>query len=363
MRRREFVIGAAAAAFGGCSARRGDGTDATVPPDDRTPEGESDPGTPTPSSTPTPVAGDTGTGSPTDAGAAARDHLAAAFDELRAMRPAGPEHIRVSEVRFRESDHELVRERVAAAEAALEDAAAAGGTEPESLPALRAAVDLARTGRELYDAVRVGIRAEWAFERHCYGARWAEARDSARRARRAVEAWERHGRAVVEAVEAVEAADRASVPRLSLQGWYRDGAVLGGVSGPWVDVLEGFDSFAEAVRLDEAGLAAMDVEEYRRAGERFSAATESVGEGHRRLAEAKADDAQGFQAYAVPIRRRCEPLRKAYATQVEAAEAAVAGETDRAERLESEAMERTVEAELEHPLPEPEGGAPENGSG
>jgi hypothetical protein len=372
MRRRQFVVGTVAAAFSGCSARRGNGTDSTVPPDGRTPEGEGEggTGTPTPPPTSTPAGPDTETGtrSPADAGeaiASARDHLAAAFDELRAMRPVGPERIRVSESRFRGSDHEVVRERVAAAEAALDDAAgtAAGGAVPEALPALRAAVDLARAGREFYDAVRVGIRAEWAFERYCYGARWAEARDRARRAGRAVEAWGRHGRAVVEAVEAVDSAPPASVPRLSLQGWYRDGAVLGGVSGPWVDVLEGFGSFAEAVRLDEAGLAAMDEDEHRLAGERFSAATTSVGEVRRRLAEAKADGAQGFQAYAVPVRRRCEPLRKAYATQHEAARAAAADETDRAETLESEAMDRIVTAELDHPLLEPEGGAPGTGSG
>ena len=359
MRRRRFVLGSVAAAFGGCSARRGDRTDPTAPPDSRTPGHEAGSGTPTP------TARATETGRPTDAGASlasARERLAAAFDELRAMRPVGSEAIHVSESRFGESDHDVVRERVAAAEAAIDRAARANGSEPESLPALRAAVDLARAGRELYDAVRVGIREEWRFERSCYDARWTAARDRARRAGRAVETWEPRGEAVTEAVEAVETAGPASVPRLSLREWFRDGAVLASVSGPWTDVLVGFRSFAEAVRLDEAGLGAMDAGEHGRAGERFASALESVGAAHRRLARAKADGAQGFQAYALPIRRRCDPFRRAYGTQVEATRAAAGGETDRAETLASEAMDRIVTAELKHPLPPPEGGTPEGGS-
>lgn len=358
VRRRRFVL-AVAGAFGGCSARRGDGTDSTDPPDDRTPGREGVSGTPTGTPTPTARATDTDVG---EAAASAREHLAVAFDELRAMRPVGSDAIHVSEARFGESDHGVVRERVAAAEAALDGVGTASGAEPEPLPSLRAAVDLARAGLELYGAVRVGIREEWRFERYCYGARWAEARDRARRAGRAVESWKRRGEAVTGAVESVEAAGPASVPRLSLREWFRDGAVLASVSGPWTDVLEGFGSFSEAVRLDEAGLGAMDEEEYRRAGERFASAVDSVGAAHRRLARAKADGAQGFQAYALPIRRRCEPFRRAYETQVEAARAAAGGETDRAETLESRAMERIVTAELEHPLPTPEGGTPEGGS-
>lgn len=96
---------------------------------------------------------------------------------------------------------------------------------------------------------------------------------------------------------------------------------------------------------------------------RYEVSLTSVREAHRRLARPKADGAQGFQAYALPIRRRCDPFRKAYGSQVEAARAAAGGETDRAETLASRAMERIVTAELEHPLPTPEGGPPEGGSG
>ena len=287
---------------------------------------------------------------------AAREHLAAAFDELRAMRPVGRESIRVSDERFRASDHEAVRERVAAAAAALDRAGTADRT-PGSVEGLRAAVDLARAGRELYAAVRRGIRAEWRFERRCFGAEWADARDRARRAGRAVAAWATHGPAVVEAAAALESAGPAEVPRLSTGAWRRDGAVLGGVAGPWSDVLEGFGGFAGAVGLDEAGLVAMDEGEYRTAAGRFASAADAVRGAHRRLARAKAEGAQGFQSYAVPIRRRCEPLRRAYGTQVEAARAALAGETDRAGTLEARAMDRILSAELAHPLPAPEGGS------
>lgn len=365
MRRRRFVL-AVAAGLGGCSARRDDGTGSPSPSDGRTPGHRGASGTPTgtPNGSPTPTPRATEGDADVEAVVeSVREHLAVAFDELRAMRPVGSDAIHVSEARFGASDHGIVRERVAAAEAALDGAGAVDGPGPAPLPALRAAVDLARAGRELYDAVRVGIRAEWRFERRCYDARWAAARDDARRAAEAVGAWERHGEAVTGAVESVEAAGSPSVPRLSLRGWFRDGAVLASVSGPWTDVLEGFRSFAEAVRLDEAGLGAMDADEYRRAGDRFSAALTSVREAHRRLARAKAEGAQGFQAYALPIRRRCDPFRRAYETQVEAARAAADGETDRAETLASRAMERIVTAELEHPLPTPEGGTPEGGSG
>ena len=272
------------------------------------------------------------------------------------MRPVGPDAIHVSEKRFRASDHELVGERVSAAAAALEPATGSGDASGE-VAALRAALDLARSGRALYAAVRRGIRAEWAFEGHCFDAEWSDAREEAERARQAVAAWERHGRAVVDAVEALEAVGPALVPRLSLQAWYRDGAVLGGVAGPWTDVLVGFREYAAAVRLDEAGLVAMTDAEYRTARDRFGSAVEAVREAHRRLARAKDDGAQGFQSYALPIRQRCDPFRRAYETQVEAAAAAVAGGLDRAETLDSRAMDRIVNAELEHPLPEPEGGA------
>ena len=292
----------------------------------------------------------------------AREHLAAAFDELRAMRPVGRDSIRVSASRFRASDHEVVGERVAAAAAALDRAGAADRT-PQSVEALRAAVDLARAGRTLYASVRRAFRAEWRFERHCFGAEWADARDRARRAGRAVGAWASHGRAVAEAASALESTGPQSVPRLSPGAWRRDGAVLGGVAGPWGDVLEGFGGFAEAVGLDEAGLVAMDGEKYRTAAGRFASAANAVREAHRRLARAKAEGAQGFQSYAVPIRRRCEPFRRAYATQVDAARAALAGETDRAGTLEARAMDRILAAELEHPFPEPEGGSAAAGSG
>jgi hypothetical protein len=348
VRRRSFLLVTALAAFGGCSS------ESTV--EDRSTEAGSTPGRAstleaapnTPTSTPA------ATGQP--AVESAREHLAAAFAELRAMRPVGPDAIHVSEERFRASDHDVVGKRVSAAAAALEPATGAGDP-PGEVAALRAALDLARDGRALYAAVRRGIRAEWAFEGHCFGAEWSDAREEAERARRAVAAWERHGRAVLDAVEALEAAGPASVPRLSLQAWYRNGAVLGGVSGPWTDVLAGFVGYAAAVRHDEAGLAAMDDTEYRTARDRFGSALEAIREAHRRLARARDDGAQGFQSYALPIRQRCDPFRQAYETQVEVAAAAAEGDLDRAETLDARAMDRIVTAELEHPLPEPEGGA------
>jgi hypothetical protein len=348
VRRRRLLLGTALAAFGGCSSARtgGDRPTETGSTPVRTSTPEASPDTPrvTPAETEQPAI------------ESAREHLAAAFDELRTMRPVGPDAIHVSEERFGAVDRELVVERVSAAAAALEPATGAGDASGE-VAALRAALDLARSGRALYAAVRRGIRAEWAFEGHCFDAEWSDAREEAERARRAVAAWERHGRAVVDAVESLEATGPAPIPRLSLRAWYRDGAVLGGVSGPWTDVLAGFVGYAEAVRLDEAGLAAMEDAEYRTARDRFGSAVEAIREAHRRLARAKDDGAQGFQSYAFPIRQRCDPFRRAYETQVEAAAAAVSGDLGRAETLDSRAMDRIVTAELEHPLPEPEGGA------
>jgi hypothetical protein len=360
MKRRPFVV-SVAALVGGCSARD-------------SPENGRSAGDATPSSTPE-VTTRTDTGTPessrrrtetgdgfveseeiVEATEAAREHLAVAFDELRAMRPVGPETIHVAESRFVASDHAVVRERITAAETALDRAGLSAGEVPESVRAVRAAIDLALAGRALYHAVRTGIRAEWRFERHCFAGEWPTARDSAERAHSAVEDWARHGWTVIESVETLRTTGPTSIPRLSLEGWYRDGAVLGSVSGPWAEVLGGFESYAEAIRADEAGIGAMDGGEYERAGSRFSAALTSVREAHRRLARAKADDAQGFQTYALPIRRRCGPFAEAFATQVEAAEAAVAGEVDRAERLAASAMERVVATELEHPMPRPEGG-------
>lgn len=363
MRRRQFVLGVAAASLGGCSAREGNRTDTTGPTRTLTPASDGGSGTPTgtPASTaradaePTETE-PTATPTPSADVASAREHLAVAFDELREMRPVGSETIRFSEKRFIASDHEVVRERVDAAEAALDRAPAANGDGSESVSALRTMVELARAGVDLYDAVRRGIRAEWRFEGYCFGAEWATARDSARSAGGAVAAWETHGRAVAEAATSVRDADPFPIPGLSLRAWYRDGAVLRGVAGPWGDVLGGFGSFSEAVRLDEVGRVAMDDGEFRRAGERFAGAADSVGEAHVRLARAKADDAQAFQTYALPIRRRCGPFRKAYITQFEAAGAAASGETDRAETFESKAMDRIVETERKHPLPRPEGG-------
>jgi hypothetical protein len=361
MRRRRLLLGTATVALGGCSAREGSGSGAGT-----------DAGSTDPEATPTPADGTlrrgngtrTSTANPGHVGAVetAGEHLAVAFDELRAMRPVGPEKIRVSADRFRASDHGVVRERIAAAADALDGLGAESGADdvPESVRASRAAVELARSGRELYDAVRRGFRAEWRFERRCYRAEWAEARDHSRRGRRAIDAWVRHGRAVTEAVAAVEAAGPAPVPRLSLDAWRRDGAVLGGVAGPLVDVLGGFRGYAEALRIDASGLDAMDEGEYRTAAERFASAADSVRAAHRRLARAQADGAQGFGSYALPIRRRCEPFRQAFVTQVEAARVAAGGEGDRAETLEARAMDRILNAELEHPLPEPEGGSSRN---
>lgn len=371
MKRRRFLLAAGVVAFGGCSSDRDAATGSedpaartepttheTVREEARTPatSGET-PGTSGETQEPTTR------GASESSLATAREHLATAFDELRAMRPVGPERIRASEARFDASDHGTVRDRVAAAETALERAGTASEESAGAVEALRVAAELARSGRALYGAVRRGYRAEWRFERRCFGAEWIDARDRAREAADAVEAWERHGRAVTDAVEALEAAGPASVPRLSPAAWHRDGAVLGGVAGPLVDVLRGFGGYAEAVRLDEDGLEAMRAGAYRDAGDRFASAAETVRGAHRRLARARADGAQGFTSYAVPIRRRCEPFRKAYATQVEASRAADAGESDRAETLERRAMDRIVAAELEHPLPKPEGGTPKDGSG
>lgn len=359
MRRRAFVVGAVAAAFGGCSAREGGAPDPTSSNPTLT-QGE-DGGSPTPTGTPVPTARATeGDAAVEESVETAREHLETAFDELREMRPVGPESIRVSAARFRASDHEAVRQRVASAERTLEGAETGAEDAPESGRSLRAAVELARAGVALYAAVRRGFRAEWRFERRCFGAEWADAAERAGEAERAVDAWERHGRAVTEAAAAVEAAGPVPVSRLSLDAWHRDGAVLGGVAGPLVDVLGGFRGYAEALRLDEVGLVAMDDGEYRTAGERFASAEDAVGTAHRRLARAKADGAQGFASYAVPIRRRCEPFRGAFATQVEAARAAAEGEHDRAETLGGKAFDRILDAELEHPLPEPEGGSSEN---
>jgi hypothetical protein len=346
VRRRRLLLGTALAAFGGCSSARtgGDRPTETGSTPVRTSTPEASPDTPrvTPAETEQPAI------------ESAREHLAAAFDELRTMRPVGPDAIHVSEERFGAVDRELVVERVSAAAAALEPATGAGDASGE-VAALRAALDLARSGRALYAAVRRGIRAEWAFEGHCFDAEWSDAREEAERARRAVAAWERHGRAVVDAVESLEAAGPAPIPRLSLRAWYRDGAVLGGVSGPWTDVLAGFVGYAAAVRHDEAGVRAMEDAEYRTARDRFGSAVEAIREAHRRLARAKDDGAQGFQSYAFPIRQRCDPFRRAYETQVEAATAAVSGDLERTETLDARAMGRIVSTELEHPLPAPEG--------
>jgi len=364
MRRRRFLLGTAAATLGGCSARGGNesgaGTDtgSTEPGPTRAPAGGTPRGR---NGTPTATANDDHVGAVETAG----EHLAAAFDELREMRPVGPEKVHVSAERFRASDHGVVRERVAAAADALDalDVESGADDAPESVRASRAAVELARSGRELYAAVRRGFRAEWEFERRCYRAEWPEARDHARRGGRAIDAWARHGGAVTEAVAAVEAAGPVPVPRLSLEAWHRDGVVLGEVAGPLADVLGGFRAYAEALRIDGSGLGAMDEGEYRTAAERFASAADSVGAAHRRLARAQADGAQAFGSYALPIRRRCEPFRQAFATQVEAARAAAGGESDRAETLEARAMDRVLNAELEHPLPEPEGGSSRNESG
>lgn len=361
MRRRQLLSGVAVAAVGGCSTREGDGTDSTD--SNTTPTSGLDEESATPTDTPVQPARETvEAGTTEEFVESARTHLTVAFDELREMRPVGPDFIRVSEGRFQESDHEVVRDRIGAAVAALDRATGANGDPPESVQALRTTVTLARAGLELYAAVRRGIRAEWQFEYHSQRAEWPAAREQARKARQAVVSWARHGQAVTEAakstdeaVKTAEGANPVSISRLSLRAWYRDGAVLDGVSGPWGEVLAGFGSFAEAVRLDEAGLAAMDAGEYRSAREQFSTALTSVREAHRSLARAKADGAQGFQAFALPIRQRCGPFAKAYTTQLEAAQAAVSGETDRAETMESKAMDRIVEAELESPLPSSEG--------
>lgn len=347
MRRRRFLLGAGIVAFGGCSSWDGRDGESTATPA-RSPDESPDPST----ATPTPTQTSTSTARP--AVVTARDHLVAAFDELRAMRPVGPDRILARESRFRASDHAVVEERVDAAAAAL-DGIEAGGA-GEAVEALGAAVELGRAGRSLYAAFRRGFRSEWRFERDCYGAWWADARDEAGRSRRAVEAWQRHGTAVTEAVGALEAAGPASVPRLSTEAWRRDGAVLEAVAGPLADRLGGFRGFAEAVRLDEAGLDAMDGGDYARAGDRFTAAAEAVGDAHRRLARAADDGAQGFASYALPVRRRCEPFRTAYSTQVDAAEAAAAGDPDRAEELGGRALDRIIGTQLEHPFPEPEGG-------
>jgi hypothetical protein len=362
MRRRAFVVGAVTAVFGGCSAREGGAPDATGSNATRTPGTEGGSATPAGTSVPTARATEGGTVVEESVGTAA-EHLATAFDELREMRPVGPENVRVSAERFRASDHEVVRRRVDSAATALDGAGSGGEDAPESVRSLRAAVELARVGTSLYAAVRRGFRAEWRFEHHCFDAQWADAAERAGEAERAVDAWGHHGRAVTEAAAAVEAAGGVPVPRLSLDAWHRDGAVLGGVVGPLVDVLGGFRGYAEALRVDEVGLVAMDDGEYQTAGERFASAAEAVGAAHRRLARAKADGAQGFASYAVPIRRRCEPFRRAFATQVEAARAAAEGEHDRAETLGGKAFDRILDAELEHPLPEPEDGSSGNESG
>lgn len=362
MRRRAFVVGTVAAVFGGCSAREGSAPEPTGPNSTRTQGTEGESATPTRTSVPTAHTTEGDSAVEESVGTAA-EYLAAAFDELREMRPVGPENVRVSAERFRASDHDVVRERVAAAETALDGAGTGGEDASESVRSLRAAVELARAGVALYAAVRRGFRAEWRFEHHCFGAEWADAAERAGEAERAVDTWDRHGRTVTGAAAAVEAAGPVPVPRLSLDAWHRDGVVLGGVAGALVDVLGGFRGYAEALRLDEIGLAAMGDGEYRVAGERFASAADAVGAAHRRLARAKADGAQGFASYAVPIRRRCEPFRRAFATQLEAARAAAEGEHDRAETLGGKAFDRILDAELEHPLPEPEGGSSENGPG
>ena len=282
----------------------------------------------------------------------AREHLAMAFDELREMRPVGAENVRASTDRFRASDHQRVDEEVSAATSAL-DRVGSSNASTEVVEGLRAALELARNGVELYAAFRRAFRAEWRFERHAFGAEWADASEQASHSEEAIVTWEDRGRAVTEAAIAVHDAGGAQVPRLVLDEWYRDGAVLSNVAGPWTDVVGGFASFADAVRLADAGIDAMDADEYRLARERLGPAADEVGEAHRRLAQAKADDAQAFQAYALPIRRRCGPLREAYTAQVEAAAAATRGESDRADELWTRAMDRIVTAEMENPLPEP----------
>lgn len=357
MRRRGLLVGAAAAAFGGCSTREGGGieragtnTTPTSADETRTATDSASPSpTPAPRTTARTETGE-GSGATGQAVESAREHLAVAFDELREMRPVGAETIRVSADRFRASDHERVREEVSAATTALDRIET---VEDPEVRGLRAAVDLAREGVALYGAVRRGFRGEWRFERHGYRAEWADASERASRAAEAIVTWEDQGQRVAEAAVSVRDAGGAPIPRLVLNGWYRDGTVLSSVAGSWADIVKGFGAFAEAIRTDEAGIAAMDAGEHRRARERFGSAAEAVGEAHRRLARAKADDAQAFQAYALPIRRRCGPLRKAYTTQFEAATAAVEGESDRAEELETRAMDRIVTTEIEHPLPEP----------
>ena len=275
------------------------------------------------------------------------------------MRPVGPEYVRASEARFRASDHGVVDERVAAATAAL-DGASANGPTTDGVVRLRAAADLARAGYSLYAAFRRTYRGEWRFESHSYSARWTEAREAAERARRAAESWQSHARAVTAAVETLGTTDPTPVPRLSVSAWYRDGSVLGRISGPLVDRLGGFEAFADAVRHDETGLEAMRAGEYRAAEGAFAAAAETVGEGHRRLVRAAEDGAQAFASYALPIRGRCGPFRTAYLAQTDAAAAAASGDLDRAEELEGRAMDRILSAELAHRLPRPETAAGES---
>ena len=353
MRRRRLVLGAVTAVLGGCSARERGDPDAPGAGGTNPTAGEAGTASPSSSSTPTPRA----TAAPTDAAEregsieSAREHLEVAFDELREMRPVGPENVRVSADRFRASDHERVREAVSAAATALQRVGTADGT--ADAEGLRAALELARAGVELYASVRRGFRAEWRFERHAFGAEWADASEQADRSAEAIAAWEDHGRAVAEAAVSLRDVGGAPIPRLALEGWYRDGAVLSGVAGPWADVVRGFAAFAGAVRSERAGVAAMDAGEHRRAGERFATAADTVGDAHRRLARAKADGAQAFQSYALPVRRRCGPLREAYGTQSAAAAAAARGESDRADELWTRAMDRVVTAEMENSLPEP----------
>ena len=357
MRRRELLVGAAVATLGGCGTRGHDGRDRSgdraTPTSTARPETVTATDTPSPSLTTGAAAGveDTGGDATGTATESAREHLAVAFDELREMRPVGPENIHVSADRFRASDHERVREELSAATTALDRIGTA--EEDTETRGLRAALDLAREGVALYASVRRGFRAEWRFERYGYGAEWADASERADRAAAAIAAWEDHGEAVAEAAVPVRDAGEVSIPRLVPRAWYRDGTVLSGVAGPWADVARGFGAFAEAVRLDEAGIDAMDAGEHDRAREQFGSAAERVGEAHRRLARAKADGAQAFQAYALPIHRRCGPLREAYTTQIEAATAAAHGESNWADELWTGAMDRIVTTGMENPLPKP----------
>jgi hypothetical protein len=357
MRRRELLVGAVVATLGGCSTRGHDGRDRSGNRTTPTPTARSETVTATDTPSPSPATGtaagveDAGDDVSGKAVESAREHLAVAFDELREMRPVGSENIRVSADRFRASDHERVREELSATTTALDRIGTADGD--TEVRGLRAALDLAREGVALYGAVRRAFRAEWRFERHGYGAEWAEASVQADRATTAIAAWEDHGDAVAEAAVSVRDAGGVSIPRLVPRAWYRDGTVLSSVAGPWADVAGGFGAFAEAVGLDEVGIDAMDAGEHDRARDRFGSAADGIGEAHRRLAAAKAEGAQAFQAYALPIRRRCGPLREAYTTQVEAATVAARGESDRADELWTGAMDRIVTTEIEHPLPEP----------